>query len=47
MVGNAFEGDVTGRFAAFFRNGDGFFSRQVIRGEGVFGRGEILGGAAV
>ena len=37
VVGDAFEGDVAGGLAAFFGNGDGFFSREVVGGEGVFG----------
>ena len=47
VVGDAFEGDVAGGLAAFFGNRDEFFSREIIGGEGVFGRGEIFGGAAV
>ena len=47
VVGDAFEGDVAGGRAAFFRDGDGFFSREVVGGEGVFRGGEIIGGAAV
>jgi hypothetical protein len=47
VVSDAFEGDMAGGLAAFFRDGDGFFSREVVGGEGVFRGGEIFGRSAV